>query len=151
MEKKLLTIDEHKLQEKFNELFKRKESRKNFFKTHLVSEKFIEKNIQNIEFEDWLEISDYQQLSEAFIEKYKDKVGWVWISKSQHLGEIFMDKYADKLSWDWISFKQKMSFHFIVKHIDKINLKYAKQNPLVNKKQLEQKNIDVLEKLVKCG
>jgi len=69
---------------------------------------------------DWEEISKYQKLSEAFIEKYADKVDWTLISKYQKLSEPFIEKYADKVDWGEISEYQELSEPFIEKFEDKL-------------------------------
>ena len=55
-----------------------------------------------IEQNDWANISRYPELSEAFIEKYADKVNWRLISKYQKLSETFIKKHAKKVSWPHI-------------------------------------------------
>ena len=42
---------------------------------------------------DWSYISQFQHLSEPFIEKHQDKVNWSCISMYQHMSKIFMKKY----------------------------------------------------------
>ena len=49
---------------------------------------------------DWYWISEYQTLSEKFIEKYSDKIYWGIISKYQKLSE---EVYYNKVNWYWIS------------------------------------------------
>lgn len=66
-----------------------------------------------------------RKLSEEFIEKYivtTDKY-WEEISRFQNLSESFMDKYKDKLNWDMMMISQAMSEEFIISHIDYINWK----------------------------
>ena len=82
-------------------------------------EKFFDKNINNFKF-DWNNISEYQKLSEEFIDKYIDKVNWSYISGYQKLSEEFIDKYIDKVNWYFISRYQKLSEDFIEKHIGKV-------------------------------
>ncbi len=123
--------------------------KKSFFSQYKVSEQFIEKYADSLDRASWLEISDYQVLSETFIEKYKDKVSWLWISQSQELSETFMDKYQDFLRWDWISFNQKMSLSFIIKHLDKLNVSHLRQNEKLNQEELSEIQIDVLQKLAR--
>src|SRR5574343_458953 len=83
-------------------------------------EKFFEENMDNIKV-DWYCISEYQKLSESFIEKYVDKVEWWYISVYQKLSEEFIEKHGDKVNWDCISAYQKLSEEFIEKHGDKVN------------------------------
>jgi uncharacterized protein YnzC (UPF0291/DUF896 family) len=63
----------------------------------------------------WDEISENQNLSEEFIEKFKDKVYWERISRKQKLSEEFIEKFKDKVYWDVISVVQKLSEEFIEK------------------------------------
>ena len=64
----------------------------------------------------WVWISQYQNLSESFIEKFKDKVDWGWISEFQKLSENFIEKFKDKVDWGWISAYQNLSESFIEKY-----------------------------------
>ena len=59
-------------------------------------EKFFKENMDNFEV-DWDCISEYQKLSEEFIEKHGDKVNWGRISGNQKLSEKFIEKYYDKI------------------------------------------------------
>ena len=59
-------------------------------------EKFFDENIKNFKV-NWSCISEFQKLSEKFIEKYSDKVEWDWISISQKLSEEFRQKHNDKI------------------------------------------------------
>ena len=78
-------------------------------------EKFFDENINNFEV-DWNYISEYQTLSEEFIEKYSDKVNWDDISEYQKLSEDFIEKHSDKVDWFCISRYQKLSEKFIKKY-----------------------------------
>src|SRR5574344_694303 len=82
-------------------------------------EKFFDENIDKYEF-DWSYISQFQKLSEDFIEKHINKVNWYRISKYQTISESFIEKHIDKVEWDYISKYQKLSEEFIEKYIDKI-------------------------------
>ena len=82
-------------------------------------EKFFDENIDNFEVE-WDNISQYQTLSEEFIEKHYDKVEWCNISEYQKLSEEFIKKHIDKVNWFYISRYQKLSESFIEKYSDKI-------------------------------
>jgi len=72
----------------------------------------------------WDYISIYQPLSEAFIEKWKDKVDWDYISVYQILSEAFIKKWQHKVSLNWISIYQPLSEAFIEKWQDKVNWYY---------------------------
>jgi hypothetical protein len=58
--------------------------------TKKYSEKELEKYINDFTDVHWFYISEYQVLSEPFIEKYKDKLYWSWISGYQKLSENFL-------------------------------------------------------------
>jgi phage anti-repressor protein len=86
-----------------------------------LSEEFIEKFQDKV---DWYDISKYQKLSEEFIEKFKNNVDWICISKYQHLSETFIEKFQNKVDWDYISAYQKLSETFIEKFKNKVNWDY---------------------------
>ena len=77
-----------------------------------LSEEFIEKFQDKV---DWYCISVYQKLSEEFITKFQYKVHWSYISQFQKLSEEFIEKFQDKLNWTYISKYQKLSEEFIIK------------------------------------
>lgn len=96
----------------------------------MTIEYFI-KNWNNIKEEDinfteeeWITISSYQYLSEAFIKKHKDKVNWGYISANQTLSEAFIEKYKDRVSWNYISIFQKLSEDFMEKYEDRVSWYY---------------------------
>jgi hypothetical protein len=82
-----------------------------------LTEDFIEKHSDEI---DWDSIGKYQTLSEEFIEKYQNKLNWLFIGKKQVLSEQFIEKFADKLDWTFISKYQKLSDEFIIKHASEL-------------------------------
>ena len=55
----------------------------------------------------WKKISQYEKLSEEFIEKFKDKVNFWRISQYQKLSEEFIQKFQDKVNW----------YHIYEKHL----------------------------------
>ena len=68
--------------------------------------------------ETWRDISANQHLTEAFIEKYADRVNWGCISEYQKLSEKFIAKHAEQVDWGCISEYQKLSEKFIAKHAE---------------------------------
>ena len=68
--------------------------------------------------EDWVCISSYQKLTEAFIEKYADRVYWNAISEYQYLTEYLIEKYSDRVNWNHIIRHMKLSESFIEKYMD---------------------------------
>lgn len=60
----------------------------------------------------WMWVSEYQNLSEDFIEKFQHKVNWYYISKRQKLSETFIRKFKNKVDWLNILLYQKLSEEF---------------------------------------
>jgi len=56
--------------------------------------------LQLVEEKGWGWVSEYQKLSEEFIEKYSNKVYWFYISRFQKLSEEFIEKHFDKVCWN---------------------------------------------------
>lgn len=69
----------------------------------------------------WSDISRYQKLSEAFIEKYSDRVDWNYMSRYQKLSEEFIEKYSDRVIWKYVSAYQIITPEFAKKHNIQIN------------------------------
>ena len=88
---------------------------------YTLSEAFIDKFQNKLDW-DWLSCN--QPLSEEFIEKFQDKVDWRYISAYQKLSEEFIEKFQDKVYWRYISTYQKLSEEFIEKFQDKVNWTY---------------------------
>ena len=111
--------------------------------------KFFDENIDNFEV-DWDSISEYQKLSEEFIEKYGDKLDWDCISKYQKLSEEFIDKYSNKVYWGYISIFQKLSEELIDKYSNKLNWfcisKYQKLSEELIKKHKDKVDWDYISK-----
>ena len=84
----------------------------------ILSELFIEKHSEEV---NWSAISIYQKLSEGFIERHYKEVDWDYISKYQKLSESFIERYSKKVEWISISKYQILSEEFIEKHFDKVN------------------------------
>ena len=86
------------------------------------------KNWENIDERDiyftpneWVSISEYQYLPEAFIEKFKNLIHWDSISSYQILSEEFVEKYEGKINWGLIIIYQNLSEDFIEKYENKID------------------------------
>jgi hypothetical protein len=82
-----------------------------------LSEEFMEHFKDNL---NWHAISIKQKLSENFIEKFKDMVDWECICTYQYLSEKFITKFKRKVSWYEISRYQKLSEAFIAKFRNKV-------------------------------
>lgn len=109
-------------------------------KYQTLSEAFIEKFKDRI---DWEYISYYQVLSEPFIEKFADKVNWNNISYYQALSEPFIEKFADKVNWEFISYYQTLSEQFIEKFADKVDWKYISIFQKLSEEFIEQFRYEV--------
>ena len=68
---------------------------------------------------DWERVAKEDNLQEAFITKWKDKLNWRLISIYQKLSEGFIEEHQDLVIWSEIYKNQKLSPEFIFKHIDK--------------------------------
>ena len=97
-------------------------------------EEELENKINSFDEDDWYSISEYQSLSEEFIEKYSNKLNWYWISKRQSLSEKFIEKHSDKVVWEFISELQSLSEEFIRKHINKIHISWLMNNNFISRK-----------------
>ena len=116
-----------------------------------LSESFIERYKDKM---DWDKISEYQQLSESFIKRFKDKVNWDYISQYQKLSESFIERYYYKVNWRIISEYQKLSESFIKKHKGYVDWYYISKYQKLSKPFIEKhktfvnwKNIYIYQKL----
>jgi len=64
----------------------------------------------------WDRISKHKNLSEEFLEQFKDKLDWNLISEHQVLHENLIEKFKDRLNWQVIALHQKLSPAFTEKH-----------------------------------
>ena len=62
----------------------------------------------------WANISSYNNLSEEFIEEFKENLNWKIICEEQKLSESFIKKHRDKVIWDEIGWHQNLSEEFIL-------------------------------------
>ena len=72
---------------------------------------------------DWAKISQYQNLSESFIEKFHDRVDWRCISFNCNikLSSSFYERFADRLDWSLVSEFHKLSEAAIEKFADRLD------------------------------
>ncbi len=87
-------------------------------------EKIIDNN--NIELNDWENLSYYQKLTASFAKKYEHKLDWQLISSNRNLSLNFFRKFSDKLNWDNFCYYHKLSKKFAKEFYNKI---YAKNVP----------------------
>ena len=117
-------------------------------------EKKYNKKINKFNDTKWYEISEFQYLTEEFIEKYENKVDWIWISAYQKLSEKFIEKYKNEVDWHLISYYQKLSGEFINKYKEKINFKHISKENKINYLKYQVKyniisNSDYLKEILK--
>ena len=114
------------------------------------SEEELEGNIHLFSDYDWYLISQFQNLSEDFIDKHSGKVDWIAICRTQILSELFIEKNLDKLDWYYISMYQKLSERFIRKHIRKIDINWLMGNEKISKniKSEIKKEINLLKDII---
>ncbi len=75
-----------------------------------LSEAFIDKYADRV---DWYAISVYQKLSEAFIEKHTDRVNWYQISEYQELSEALIENNEYQINWNGLSHNKKITYGII--------------------------------------
>lgn len=80
----------------------------------------------------WRLISLHRELTEEFIEKYKDKLDWDIIC-CRSIDIDLLDKYASYLKWDMISIWCRLTRKFIIKHKDKLDLNILEQRKYLYK------------------
>jgi hypothetical protein len=89
----------------------------------------------------WALMCQNQKLSEAFIEKYVDKLGWTDITRYQKLSEDFMRKHADYLEWWSVAAFQKFSEKFYLEFFDKIQSKIKYSEMITTREEFRQENL----------
>lgn len=58
------------------------------------------------------------EFTEAFMEKYKDKLYWVGLCMFQTMSEEFIERHLDLVYWPFISMYQAISEDFVLRHLD---------------------------------
>lgn len=86
---------------------------------------------------DWSEVSLSQDISEEFIEKYKDYLDWELVSSHITLNEDTIGKYGKYLDWNVISKYQVLSPEFMEKYENKLDWEMiSKHQPFVDLEKL---------------
>ena len=75
-----------------------------------ITEDFIETFKNKIE---WYEICSKRKLSEKFMRKYKNNISWFTVSEYQKLSEDFIREFQDEVDWFYVSYYQEISLDFI--------------------------------------
>ncbi len=109
----------------------------------MIDEEFIEKNKDDLNIVSVLEKN--QNLTEEFIEKHLNKMtgeAWVNISENADLSEEFIWRHKDKVSWERISRYQKLSIEFILgEGVNYLNLYYLEFNEKIDYKKITKKQL----------
>lgn len=63
---------------------------------------------------DWNDVSQYQQLSESFIEEFENRVHWNLICQYQKLSEAFMRNNVNNIIWAVVSEYQTKNTYYKV-------------------------------------
>lgn len=80
----------------------------------------------------WNSISWHSNLSEKFIETFKNELNWYGISHFQKLSEEFIEMNSDRVNWLAISKQQELSSHFIWKFQKRVSM------PIIDAKHIQQ-------------
>lgn len=63
----------------------------------------------------------YQELSEDFLNQYKDVINWTAVSMRESLSEDLIRKFQDYIDWKFLSMLHPLSVEFIREFKDKLN------------------------------
>ena len=105
-------------------------------------------NMSELDNINWKKISQYEKLSEEFIEKFKDKVNFWRISQYQKLSEEFIQKFQDKVNWSCISQYQKLNEEFIKKFQDKVNWIHISQYQKLSEEFIKEFKIKIFPRFL---
>ncbi len=75
----------------------------------------------NVQFNDWVVISEQQTLSENFMREFASFLDWEEISKKQVLSEEFITEFKELLHMDYVVIYQQLSEEFIRANKDELN------------------------------
>ena len=100
-----------------------------------MSEAFIEKLKNRVNW-GYFSLNPHVRLSMSFYERFVDRLDWWAFSEYHTLSEEMIEKFSDRVDWDCISRFQDLSDAFIEKHWNKIDHGYLFYNPLIKRRQL---------------
>jgi hypothetical protein len=83
---------------------------------------FIDRHIDEFDFTCWNAIATYQELTEKFIDKYKDKINWSSVCIHQTLSEDFIIQHKEYVNWNYVSKYQKLSEKFMQDNIHNLDI-----------------------------
>lgn len=78
------------------------------FVKNKYSEEEIRKAYSCLSIHNWIDISEFQKLSEDFIREFQNKISWYDISYFQKMSEDFIREFQDKVDWFSISLNEKL-------------------------------------------
>jgi hypothetical protein len=92
----------------------------------------IEKYKHKLKHNHWLAISEYQVLTEEFMEKYKMCIDWYYACKTQTISEEFAERNQHLIHLSIFFEYQHCTPSFALKHIDKMFVDTMKRNKKIN-------------------
>lgn len=94
----------------------------------------------------WGEFSIHHTLSEEIIREFDEYVDFNYgIPARQQLSETFMEEYKEELDWFHVSENQKLTLPFIQKHIARVYIQKLEINPQIELSKEEWKEIKELK------
>ena len=86
----------------------------------------------------WLDITEHQVLSEAFMRKHKDEVVWVCASLHQKLTDTLVDDFSGMLDWVQVSRNREgLSEGIMRKYADRLDWEYLCQYQVLSERLIE--------------
>jgi hypothetical protein len=101
-------------------------------KENKVPLEIIEKYIKKLKHNHWLAISEYQTLTEEFMQKYKFCIDWHYACRTQVISEEFAEKNQNLIHLSTFFEHQYCTPSFALKHMDKIFVDMMKRNKKIN-------------------
>lgn len=80
----------------------------------------------------WPLVSQFQQLSEAFMRKYYKFIDWRRVSAYQTLSVEFMRDFSDRISWLEVTKNQDMTYEFMLEYFYEIEWCEIKYNDIID-------------------
>lgn len=96
-----------------------------------LSESFIEKHQNKLDWTEWNSIFRKQKLSLSFVQKYEEQMDFFALSMNPFLTEDILTYYEEQLGWAHVSESVPLSFETVQTFIHRIDLEY-----LVNNKRI---------------
>lgn len=87
-----------------------------------LSETLMKENLHQLDEQIWSLISEFQILSESFIEEFQKNLDWYRISRYQKLSLDFLVKFKNEIIYDNIRYNKKISKEIKKKFFDYLKL-----------------------------